>query len=265
MTAPAKRSGAGCPGPDGTCQRLEAVQLEGISLQHLDPRAPDLGGQLRPDGEEPAGRWPSAPPAAPATPVPSRPGSRVEHGGQHKLLVGGEAVAAEADGHRVVGGVAQELQHVLPVRREAPVDLGTVDGQHGVAHCGDSAASVSQSARPGPVLPARRRRTADAVALSEGDDDALVVRAQDEVEREAERLLGVGAGRVVVQLVDEAARLVHHIDAEDRHGAARPAPEAASRRAPEAARDHGVSPRLAPGASFLGRHLGGAAAAAAAW
>lgn len=126
--------------------------------------------------------------------------------------------------------------------------------------------SVSQSS--GPALPARRRRrrTADAVALPEGDDDALVVRAQDEVEREAERLLGVGAGRVVVQLVDEAARLVHHVDAEDRHGAAgppRPAPEVASRRAPEAAPHHGASPRLAPGASFLGRHLGGAAAAAA--
>lgn len=85
--------------------------------------------------------------------------------------------------------------------------------------------------------------------------------AQDEVEREAERLLGVGAGRVVIQLVDEAARLVHHVNAEDRHGAGRPDPEVASRRAPEAAREHGASPRLAPAASFLGRHLGGAAAA----
>lgn len=89
-------------------------------------------------------------------------------------------------------------------------------------------------ARPGPPHPARRL-TADAVALPEGDDDALVVWAQDEVEREAERLLGVGAGRVVVQLVDEAARLVHHVDAEDRHGARRPDPEVASRRAPETA------------------------------
>lgn len=87
-------------------------------------------------------------------------------------------------------------------------------------------------ARPGPPA-ARRRRTADAIALPEGHDDALVVRAQDEVEREAEGLLGVGAGRVVVELVDEAARLVHHVHAEDRHGAPpRPAPEAASRRAP---------------------------------
>lgn len=50
-------------------------------------------------------------------------------------------MAAKADGHRVVGGVTQELQHVLPVRREATVDLGAVDGEHGVTHCGDSAAA----------------------------------------------------------------------------------------------------------------------------
>ncbi|KAF2977026.1 hypothetical protein EK904_013093 [Melospiza melodia maxima] len=99
----------------------------------------------------------SAPHRPARAPRPSRPpDSRVEHGGQHQLLVGGEPVAAEADGHRVVGGVAQELQHVLPVCREATVHLGAVDGEHGVTHCGDSAAAsgrqsvgqtVSQSVR----------------------------------------------------------------------------------------------------------------------
>lgn len=58
-------------------------------------------------------------------------------------------MSAKADGYRVVSGVTQELQHVLPVRREATVDLGAVDREHGVTHCGDSAAasvclSVSQ-------------------------------------------------------------------------------------------------------------------------
>lgn len=51
---------------------------------------------------------------------------------------------AKADGHRVVGGVTQELQHVLPVRSEATVDLGAVDGEHGVTHCRDKAVAVSQ-------------------------------------------------------------------------------------------------------------------------
>lgn len=128
-------------------------------------------------------------------------------------------MAAEADGHGVVGGVAQELQHILAVGRQAPVDLGAVDGKHGVANCGDSAASAGPGAARHPPRPAR---TADAVALPEGHNDAFVARAQDQVQREAERLLGVAARRVVIQLVDEAARLVHHVHAEDRHGAARP-------------------------------------------
>lgn len=209
-------------------------------------------------------------------------------------------MAAEADGHGVVGGVAQELQHVLTVGREAPVDLGTVDCEHGVTHCGEGGVrgtgpvshgalrpgpAPSSSARPPQALlgalrlcsvpsgpghppqallgaprpcsvpsgparfpeaqvapsgPARSLRpgsppqahpgasgpalTSDAVSLPEGDDDPLVSRAQDEVEGVAEGLLGVAARHVVVQLVDEAARLVHHVDAEDRHGAALPPP-----------------------------------------
>lgn len=43
------------------------------------------------------------------------------------------------------------------------------------------------------------------------------MRPQHQLEREAEGLLGLGARRVVVQLVDEAARLVHHVYAEDGH------------------------------------------------
>lgn len=68
-------------------------------------------------------------------------------------------MAAEADGHGVVGGVAQELQHILAVSRQAPVHLGAVDGEHGVANCGDSAASAGPgAARPGTPYARRAPR-----------------------------------------------------------------------------------------------------------
>lgn len=132
------------------------VSVSSISM----PELPTSGESCEPIANSLQGNGPEPPAlnARPPAPLPAAPGLRVEHGGQHQLLVGGEAVAAEADGHGVVGGVAQELQHILAVGRQAPVDLGAVDGEHGVAHCGDSAASAGPGAPRCPPLARRAPR-----------------------------------------------------------------------------------------------------------
>ena len=63
----------------------------------------------------------------------------MEHRGQHELLIGGEARAAESNGHRVVSRVAQVLQHLFPIGRILAIHVHTIDSQHCVAHCNGEA------------------------------------------------------------------------------------------------------------------------------
>lgn len=60
--------------------------------------------------------------------------SRVEHGGQHELFIGGEARPAKTDGHGIVGRVAKVLQHLLPFSSVFPIHINAIDGKHSMSN-----------------------------------------------------------------------------------------------------------------------------------
>ena len=60
----------------------------------------------------------------------------------------------------------------------------------------------------------------DAVPLPEDDTDPVLFEAEVDVQRKAERLLGLLLGQVVVVVVDQAAGLGNNEDVVDAHGEA---------------------------------------------
>lgn len=86
---------------------------------------------------------------------------RVEHWGQHQLLVRAESCSSKADGHGIVGRFLQVLHDVLPFSCVLPNDIDSVYGEHSVAHWRETKTSTLNLGRSWTILnpqPRTKRR-----------------------------------------------------------------------------------------------------------